>query len=130
MARRRSGSEERPKISKDGWAKAKKLLAYLAPYRLSFIGGLFFLVIGSGVFMVFPAAAGELIDIAKGESKWGFTLKDVGLVLASILVLQALTSYFRVLLFANVSERGMADIRKALYNKLITQPTTFFDQIE
>lgn len=128
MARRRSGSEERPKISKDGWAKAKRLLAYLAPYRWSFIGGLFFLVIGSSVFMVFPAAAGELIDIAKGESKWGFTLKDVGLVLVSILVLQAFTSYFRVLLFANVSEKGMADIRKALYHKLITQPTSFFDQ--
>lgn len=128
MARRRSGSEERPKISKDGWAKAKKLLTYLTPYRWSFIGGLFFLVIGSGVFMVFPAAAGELIDIAKGESKWGFTLKDVGLVLVSILVLQALTSYFRVLLFANVSEKGMADIRKALYDKLITQPTAFFDK--
>lgn len=128
MARRRSGSEERPKISKDGWAKAKKLVAYLAPYRWSFIGGLFFLVIGSGVFMVFPAAAGELIDIAKGESKWGFSLKDVGLVLVAILVLQAFTSYFRVLLFANVSEKGMADIRKALYDKLITQPTAFFDQ--
>lgn len=128
MARRRSGSEERPKISKDGWAKAKKLLVYLTPYRWSFIGGLFFLVIGSGVFMVFPAAAGELIDIAKGESKWGFTLKDVGLVLVTILVLQAFTSYFRVLLFANVSEKGMADIRKALYDKLITQPTAFFDK--
>ena len=128
MARRRSGSEERPKISKDGWAKAKKLLTYLAPYRWSFIGGLFFLVIGSGVFMIFPAAAGELIDIAKGESKWGFTLKDVGFVLVAILVLQAFTSYFRVLLFANVSEKGMADIRKALYDKLITQPTAFFDQ--
>jgi len=128
MARRRSGSEERPKISKDGWAKAKKLMTYLAPYRWSFIGGLFFLVIGSGVFMVFPAAAGELINIAKGESKWGFTLKDVGLVLVAILVLQAFTSYFRVLLFANVSEKGMADIRKALYDKLITQPTSFFDQ--
>jgi ABC-type multidrug transport system fused ATPase/permease subunit len=128
MARRRRGSEERPKISKDGWAKAKKLLTYLAPYRWSFFGGLFFLVIGSGVFMVFPAAAGELIDIAKGESKWGFTLKDVGFVLVAILVLQAFTSYFRVLLFANVSEKGMADIRKALYNKLITQPIEFFDQ--
>lgn len=128
MARRRRGSEERPKIGKDGWTKAKKLLAYLRPYRWSFIGGLFFLVIGSGVFMVFPAAAGELIDIAKGESKWGFTLKDVGLVLVTILVLQAFTSYFRVLLFANVSEKGMADIRKALYNKLITQPTEFFDK--
>lgn len=128
MARRKSGSEERPKISKDGWAKAKKLLTYLAPYRWSFFIGLFFLVIGSGVFMIFPAAAGELIDIAKGESKWGFTLEDVGLVLVGILVLQAFTSYFRVLLFANVSEKGMADIRKALYDKLITQPTSFFDQ--
>jgi ABC-type multidrug transport system fused ATPase/permease subunit len=128
MARRKSGSEERPKISKDGWAKAKKLLVYLAPYRWSFIVGLFFLVIGSGVFMIFPAAAGELIDIAKGESKWGFTLKDVGVVLIAILVLQAFTSYFRVLLFANVSEKGMADIRKALYDKLITQSTSFFDQ--
>jgi len=128
MARRKSGSEERPKISKDGWAKAKKLLTYLAPYRWSFFIGLFFLVIGSGVFMIFPAAAGELIDIAKGESKWGFTLEDVGFVLVGILILQAFTSYFRVLLFANVSEKGMADIRKALYDKLITQPISFFDQ--
>ncbi|BDS12431.1 ABC transporter ATP-binding protein [Aureispira anguillae] len=128
MARRRRGSEERPKISKDGWAKAKKLITYLRPYQWSFFGGLFFLIIGSGVFMVFPAAAGELIDIAKGESKWGLSLADVGFVLGAILVLQALTSYFRVLLFANVSEKGMADIRKELYNKLITQPTAFFDK--
>lgn len=128
MARRRRGSEERPKISKDGWAKAKKLLAYLKPYQWSFIGGLFFLIFGSGVFMIFPAAAGELIDIAKGESKWGVTLKDVGLVLIVVLVLQAIASYFRVLLFANVSEKGMADIRKELYNKLITQPIAFFDK--
>lgn len=128
MARRRRGAEERPKIGKDGWAKAKKLITYLRPYQWSFIGGLFFLIIGSGVFMVFPAAAGELIDIAKGESKWGLNLTEVGLILVGILVLQAFTSYFRVLLFANISEKGMADIRKALYAKLIAQPTAFFDK--
>lgn len=128
MARRKSTGAERPKISKDGWLKAKQLLAYLKPYQWSFFGGLFFLVVGSTVFMVFPAAAGELIDIALGQSKWGYTLKDVGVVLMLILVLQALTSYFRVLLFANVSEKGMADIRKALYDRLIAQPTAFFDQ--
>lgn len=128
MARRKNAGAERPKISKDGWLKAKQLLAYLKPYQWSFFGGLFFLVVGSTVFMVFPAAAGELIDIALGQSKWGYTLKDVGVVLMLILVLQALTSYFRVLLFANVSEKGMADIRKALYDRLIAQPTAFFDQ--
>lgn len=128
MARRKSAEDERPKISKDGWLKAKQVLAYLKPYQWSFFGGLFFLVAGSTVFMIFPAAAGELIDIALGQSKWGYTLKDVGFVLMFILILQAFTSYFRVLLFANVSEKGMADIRKALYERLITQPTTFFDQ--
>jgi ABC-type multidrug transport system fused ATPase/permease subunit len=128
MARRKSAENERPKLSKDGWLKAKQVLAYLQPYQWSFIGGLFFLVAGSTVFMIFPAAAGELIDIALGQSKWGYTLKDVGFVLMFILILQAMTSYFRVLLFANVSEQGMADIRKALYERLITQPTAFFDQ--
>lgn len=128
MARRKSAEGERPTLSKDGWLKAKQVLAYLKPYKWSFIGGLFFLVAGSTVFMIFPAAAGELIDIALGQSKWGYTLKDVGFVLMFILILQAMTSYFRVLLFANVSERGMADIRKALYERLITQPTAFFDK--
>jgi ATP-binding cassette subfamily B protein len=128
MSRRSKGSEERPKISKDGWGKAKKLLSYLRPYRWSFFTGLFFLALGSGVFMFFPAAAGELIDIAMGTSKWDLTLTDVGLGLIAILLVQAFSSYFRVLLFANVSEKGMADIRKELYNKLITQPTSFFDK--
>ena len=53
----------------------------------------------------------------------------VGIGLIVILIIQATSSYFRVLLFTNVSEKGMADIRKALYNKLITQPISFFDQL-
>lgn len=128
MARRRRDASERPKVSKEGWAKARKLLSYLKPYRWSFFIGLIFLGIGSSVFMIFPAAAGELIDIAMGKSARGYTLTDLGYGLMLILAIQALTSYFRVLLFANVSEKGMADIRKALYNKLITQPTAFFDK--
>lgn len=128
MARRRQATDEQPKISKDGWAKAKKILSYLRPYRWSFFIGLLFLGLGSGVFMLFPAAAGELIDIAMGKSKSGYTLTDLGYGLMLVLAVQALASYFRVLLFANVSEKGMADIRKALYDKLLTQSTTFFDQ--
>lgn len=128
MARRRSADTQRPKVSKAAWQKARGLLQYLMPYKWSFFGGLFFLIGGSGVFMIFPAAAGELIDIATGESKWGYTLTDMGLMLMVILMIQALASYFRVLLFANVSEKGMADIRKDLYQQLLTQPTVFFDQ--
>lgn len=129
MSRRRNKyNSERPKISKEGWKKAKKLLTFLKPYRISFFFGLIFLAVGSGVFMFFPAAAGELIDIATGTSKTGWNLQELGLGLIIILIIQAVSSFFRVLLFANVSEKGMADIRKALYQKLVSQPIAFFDQ--
>ena len=128
MARRSKSSAERPVISKEGWQKARQLLSYLKPYKWYFFVGLMFLGLGSSVFMVFPAAAGELIDIATNSSDSGWTLEDVGIGLLVILFVQALSSYFRVLLFAHVSEKGMAAIRTALYDKLITQPTAFFDK--
>jgi ABC-type multidrug transport system fused ATPase/permease subunit len=128
MARRRNIPAERPVITHEGWQKARQLLSFLKPYKWYFFVGLFFLSLGSSVFMVFPAAAGELIDIATNRSDSGWTLEDVGLGLLAILIIQAISSYFRVLLFAHVSEKGMADIRKALYDKLITQSTSFFDQ--
>jgi ATP-binding cassette subfamily B protein len=124
-----SGEEEnKPKLTKEGIRRARKLLSFLRPYRGSFFLGLFFLVIGSSIFMVFPMAAGELLDVAQGKSQYGLTLTDLGFILLVVLIIQAFTSYFRVLLFTGVSEKGMADIRRALYNKLITQPMTFFEQ--
>ncbi|MCH2044998.1 MAG: ATP-binding cassette domain-containing protein [Saprospiraceae bacterium] len=132
MARRSRGlgkdKEERPKLTKEGIQKAKRLMRYIYPYRWSFIIGLIFLAMGSSVFMVFPWAAGELIDVASGNSKWGLTLSDIGIVLIVVLVIQSISSYLRILLFTNVSEKGMADIRKDLYGKLISQPIHFFEK--
>lgn len=128
MARRGKNKEERPKISKEGYQKAKQLLKYLAPYKWSFFIGLLFLFLGSGVFMIFPVAAGELINIAIGKSTYGWTLSDLGVILLIVLIVQGVSSYLRVLLFANVSEKGMADIRKHLYQKLVSQPIFFFEQ--
>lgn len=118
----------RPKFSKEGWQRTKQLLHYLAPYRWHFIVGMIFLALGSLVFMVFPIAAGELINIATGKSSYGFTLGELGAVLVVVLVFQAFASYMRVWLFTHISERGLADIRKKLYQKLITQYIPFLEQ--
>lgn len=118
----------RPKLTKEGIRRAKKLLQFLRPYRWSFFAGLFFLALGSSVFMVLPMAAGELLDVALGKSKYGLTINDVGLIMLVVLLAQGISSYLRVLLFTGVSEKGMADIRRALYDKLITQQMTFFEQ--
>lgn len=130
MARSKNKDEKRPKISKKGWQRAKQMLQYLRPYRWSFFGGFLFLILGSAIFMVFPVAAGELINIAEGRPQYAFlqTLDDVALLLGAVLVIQSIASYLRVLLFTEVSERGMAGIRKALYAKMITLPITFFEE--
>ncbi|MCL4106707.1 UNVERIFIED_CONTAM: hypothetical protein GTU68_048151 [Idotea baltica] len=104
------------------------MFKFVKPYRWYFISGLVLLFISSLLVMVFPWLAGQLIDIANGEGKFGLTLKKSGYILLFILVIQGIVSYFRVIFFAQVSERGMADVRKNLYQKLISLPVFFFEE--
>ncbi len=108
--------------------EATKIFRFIRPYRWQFIFGMILLMLSSLVFMVFPYLAGEMTDIATGESEHGFTLNDVGIALGVILVVQGVVSYFRIYLFAIVSEKGMADVRKELYNTLITLPVHFYER--
>lgn len=118
----------KPRLSQETMRQAIKAFEFIRPYRWSFIGGLFLLFISSLVFMIFPELIGELVDIAQGTSDLDFSLQDLGLGLIGILLFQGIVSYVRVLLFANVSEKGTADVRKALYQKLISLPITFFEE--
>jgi ABC-type bacteriocin/lantibiotic exporter with double-glycine peptidase domain len=76
----------------------------------------------------FPFLAGELADVATGHTKLGLSLNQIGLILIVILVLQGIMSYLRVIWFAVVSEKGMADVRSSIYQKLIGLPVYFFER--
>ncbi|MEM9918137.1 MAG: ABC transporter transmembrane domain-containing protein [Bacteroidota bacterium] len=105
-----------------------KIFVFVKPYRGQIIIGLLLLFISSLVFMVFPYMAGQMVDIAQGESEFGWTLKDVGWLLLAVLLIQGLVSYSRVMLFAHASEKGIADVRRALYEKMVSLPIAFFEQ--
>lgn len=107
---------------------ALKIFVYIRPYRWQLIIGLGLLFLSSMVFMVFPFLSGELINIAQGKSKYPFSLQQVGFFLMAVLFAQGFVSYYRVQLFASVSEKGIADVRKALYAKIITLPIVFFEK--
>lgn len=77
--------------------------------------------------MLFPMMAGELIDIAQGTSAYDFSLRDGAMALVVLFILQGVFSYFRVVTFAHVSERGLAGLRKDVFNKLLTLPVAFFE---
>ncbi len=123
-----SSSEERVKLSRERLLRSARIFRFIRPYKWSFIFGMVLLSASSLVFMVFPGAAGEMANTASGNPKFDFTLQQYGLFFLLLLILQGSFSYFRTILFAQVSERGMADVRKALYSKLITQDVTFFEQ--
>ncbi|MFT5832828.1 MAG: ATP-binding cassette subfamily B protein [Cognaticolwellia sp.] len=120
--------EEKVKFSREGYQKAKQIIVYLKDYKYHFFAGMILLVLSSSLFMAFPVLAGELLNEASGKGTYGLTLDQIGLLIIGILVLQGVFSYTRVWLFAIISEKGMANIRKSFYNKLISLPITFFEE--
>lgn len=110
--------------------RALSVFSYIKPYRLQFILAMFLLVAGSLIFMLIMGLPGEMTNTAIGKPKFnvGLSVTDYGWIFLIVLVVQGIMSYFRTTLFAMVSEKGMANMRKDLYNKIITQPIVFFEE--
>lgn len=120
----------KPKFKKDNAKKALRIFRYLKPYLWYFVWGMLALVLSSLLFMGLMGLPGEMANIALGKPKFNLGLKvwDFGWIFLSILILQGVLSYARTYFFAVVSEKGMADLRRDLYQKIITQPITFFEE--
>lgn len=108
--------------------KATAIFQFILPYKWHLIGGLMLLFLSSMVFMVFPFLSGLMIDVAQGKQKYDLTLGKIGWILAAILITQGFFSYARVMLFSRVAESGIADVRRAVYQKILCLPIHFFEQ--
>lgn len=132
MARPREGSnrEESPKakINKDSINEAMVIFKYLRPYRAQFIGGLIFIALSSGTTMAFPFLLKKLIDSAH-ENLSGliqYTPANIAMIMIGLLVVQMLISFMRIYLFTSVGEHAVADMRKDIYQRMITMSMDFF----
>jgi ABC-type multidrug transport system fused ATPase/permease subunit len=115
------------KITLEGLKKALKLYSYIRPYRKEYALGLFFLL-GSGLSsLAFPKLLGELVD-SGNKGNLANDINRIALLLAGVLFVQALFSYFRVVLFVNVSEKSLAYLRQDTYNHIIKLPLKFFEK--
>jgi len=147
MARARLNSgnaqaEELPKakINKDSIKQVMRLLSYLKPYRKKFFLGLLCLIFSSTSSFLFPLLMGRLIGTGAQAEQEGrmvpneildifpTEINTVALTLLCVLFIQAIFSYFRINWFVEVAEKGLADIRRDTYHKLITLPMNFFSQ--
>lgn len=117
---------DKKKLNREGLQKALRVFRFVKPYRRQFVFGFLFLVLSTATTLSFPALIGQVTSVIQGKSP--FTLGQVILIFAAILVLQAIFSFFRIYFFAQVSERSMADVRREVYSKIITLPIPFFEK--
>jgi len=131
MAKKRGTAlepEEKRKLNKQNLNKLGGIFRFLMPYRWAFFSGLLFLLFSSLTLLTFPFVAGKLIDTAQGSVWIVNDVNSIALILIGILAVQSVFSFFRVWLFALVSERSMKDIRMSLYSRLVRLPMSFFDK--
>jgi len=124
---RSSNETPRKKITWSGLKNAFKLYSYIRPYRVIYILGLFFLFGSSVTNLAFPKLLGDLVN-SGNEGNLGEDLNRIALLLVGILIIQAVFSYFRTILFVKVTERSLADLRQDTYNHVIRLPVVFFDK--
>ena len=130
MAKRRKetlSEEEKRKLDRAGLRHLTGIFRFMLPHKGIFIVGLFSLALSSLILLAFPRLAGELLDVASGQGTYFNSIDQVAIALLVILFIQGIFSFIRVYTFSIVSERGMADVREAVYRKVVWLPMSFFD---
>jgi ABC-type multidrug transport system fused ATPase/permease subunit len=120
-------NQAKKKITREGLRNAFKLYKYLKPFRGEYVLGLFFLLGSSLASLAFPKLLGELVNTGNKEAS-AHSLNTIALLLGAILLAQSAFSYFRIVLFNNVTEKTLALLRQETYNHLIKLPLRFFDR--
>ncbi len=125
MARNTTVLEEREKSKKMGALRG--LIPFLRPYRTLVVGAIAALITTACVSLALPLAVRRVVD---GFSTESASLLDqyFGAALA-IAVLLALGTGARYYLVTRLGERVVADIRKALFDKVMGMSPAFFERL-
>lgn len=137
MLRPKQVKKEKIQLTRDSYRKARRIFTYLKPYRVEYGIGWIFLVLSTLIGFVFPILLGQLLGLGSGtkttmaEAVQAIDLSNIStvtLVLFLMFGAQALFSYFRVVLFTNVTEKALRDIRFDVFQQLLRLPMDFYNR--
>lgn len=132
--------EDKPKLSKERLRKATRIFRYVRPYLGSFTAGMVLITLSSVVTLLITRLWGQLGGVGTGSEtvsdersyfNFTFDFADLGSLLwliFGVLVLQAGMSYIRVILFANVTENMMLNLRRDTYERIVRMPMQYFNE--
>ena len=108
--------------------QVRRLFVYAKPYRTRLIVGTSAVVVSAGLGLVFPQVIGTLVDTAfSGDDADLESLDFYALALLGVFAVQAIFNYIRTYNLAVVGEGVVADIRRAVFDRVVRLPVPFFD---
>ena len=126
MARRNGqAGEEREKSKRVGALRG--LAPFLAPYKALMAGALIALVLTATVSLILPLAVRRVVD--GFETEVARLLDQYFLAALGIAGLLALGTGLRYYLVTRLGERVVADIRKAVFDRMIAMSPAFYEKI-
>jgi subfamily B ATP-binding cassette protein MsbA len=126
-AYRPSGEEAEAPPVRDQLGQFRRLFSFLRPYRGWLIAAFVGVVVAAALGLVFPRIMGGLVDSALGEEGSTATLDRIALLLLAVFVVQGAFNYLRIYGLAIVGEGVVADLRRAVYARIVRLPVPFFD---
>ncbi len=130
-----TNKKEKEKITKSSIEKARGIFAYLRPYSGMYLIGWMFLALSSAIGLIFPYLMGKLLggsEISDSSDAVKLinldNINGVAFALFVLFAFQALFSFFRVVIFTNVTENALRDLRNDALSKLIYMPMDFFNR--
>jgi ABC-type multidrug transport system fused ATPase/permease subunit len=128
FGKKKNKDEKKVKLKKENWKNGLRIYRYLLPYKWSFFTGILFLFLSSLASLLFPKFMGQLLQQATDSNGDFSNINDIALILLGLFALQSVFSYFRVVLFINVTEKSLADLRKSFFGHVVRLPMYFFDK--
>ena len=116
-------ASKKPKISR---VTVRRILSLARPQARRILGGIVFLLIASGLMLVYPKAIGDIIDQAlKAGDRT--QIDRIALTMVAVFVLQGVAMALRYYLFTTAGERVVTRLRQDLFGSLMSQEVGFFD---
>ena len=128
VSKDKAENSAKPKFSKEKFQKNGYIFRYLIPYRIPFFLGMLVLSAGSILFLLIMKLPGEVFNILDKKPTYPITLNQLFLTILLLLGIQSVLSYFRIRLFAIVSEKSMATLRSDLFKKMISLPIPWIEE--
>ncbi|MDP6659915.1 MAG: ABC transporter transmembrane domain-containing protein [Alphaproteobacteria bacterium] len=120
------GRREEPRPTGKNIRPLARLLRFLRPYNVQLAGALVALTVAAGTVLVLGQGLRQLVD--EGFNSGDTVLLDHALIgLLVIIVVLAIASASRFFLISWIGERVVADLRRAVYDHVLSLSPSFFE---